>query len=223
VLARHSVRRSAHLVWLEAARHALMAVEVRRREAPKVEAESVALRPAAARPEALVLRRQGAEAQPSARFAAEVGRGARRSAGLRILADQAAVPGEEPDVALAVERPQVAPHAAGPRQAGRDAAALEAAAVSGVAAEPLPAVAELDGPAALPAEVARVEAGEEGARRRAEPDVVVARRRAAPGEVAVLLAALAWAFRPDQVLPWLGPRQAARSLRAMQERSTASP
>jgi hypothetical protein len=133
----------------------------------------------------------------------------------------AVVPGEEPDAALAVVRPQVAAHAAGLRQVARDAAALEAAAVSGVAA----VAAELDGPAPLPVEAARVEAGEEAARRRAAPDavVVVAPRLAALGEEAALPAALAWAFRPDQVLPWLGPRQAARPLRAMQERSTASP
>jgi hypothetical protein len=245
---RHSVRawRPAQPVWLQAARRA----EVRRREASKVQVESATL-PVAARPEAVVLLRRGEEAWASA--AAEVGRKAPRPADPRTLAaPAAAVLAEEWD-ALAAARPRVAAHAEELPSAGLDVPAGQAVgAVSAVAVAPLreaaaeldaavaplrAAAAELDETVPLPAEVARAEVEEvvrrqaaraeveEVARRRVAPDaaVVVVPRQAVPGEVVAPRAAVAWACRPDQRLPGLGPRQAARSPRAMQERSTASP
>jgi hypothetical protein len=231
---RHSVRawRPAQPVWLQAARLA----EVRRREASKVQVESATLL-VAARPEAVVLLRRGEEAWASA--AAEVGRKAPRPADPRTLAAPvAAVLAEEWD-ALAAVRPRVAAHAEELPSAGLDVRAGRAVeAVSAAAVAPLrAAAAELDETVPLPAEVARAEVEEvvrrqaaraeveEVARRRAAPDaaVVVVPRQAVPGEVVAPRAAVAWACRPDQRLPGLGPRQAARSPRAMQERSTASP
>jgi len=127
---------------------------------------------------------------------------------------------------VAEVRPQVAAHAAGLRSAAeRGEVAPEAAGVLGAAAVPLPeeaaeldvavprlaVAAELGVAVPLPA-VARV-AAVEGA----------VRRRVAPAEVAARCGAVAWAFRLDRLPPWPGPRQAARSAHARQERSTASP
>jgi hypothetical protein len=155
-----------------------------------------------------------------------------------LAAPAAAVLAEEWD-ALAAARPRVAAHAEELPSAGLGVPAGQAVAVvSAVAVAPLrEAAAELDETVPLPAEVARADVEEvvrrqvaraeveEAARRRAAPDaaVGVVPRRAVRGEVVAPRAAVAWACRPDQRLPGLGPRQAARSPRAMQERSTASP
>ena len=226
--------RPAQPVELPAARRA----EVRRREASKVQVESVAL-PVAARPEAIVLLRQGEEAWASA--AAEVGRKAPRPADPRTLAAPAAAVLAEQWDALAAVRLQVAAHAEALPSAGLDVPGGQAvAAVSVAAVAPLREVAaELDETVPLLVEVARADVEEavrrqaaraeveEVARRRAAPDAAVAvavvPRREVRGEVVAPRAAVAWACRPDQRLPGLGPRQVPRSPRAIQERSTASP
>lgn len=188
------------------------------------EAEAVP-RSEEARPEVAASLRQAAVlhrvAEAAARSAA-VDREARRSGAARpSVVEAAAGPPEEPVAGVAVVRPQVAAHAAGLRTAAQRA---EAAGALGAAAVPLPeaaewdvavprlaVAAELDAAVPLPAVVVRV--GAEAA----------VRRRAAQGEVAARRAAVAWAFRLDRLPPWPGPRQAARSAHARQERSTASP
>ena len=225
VPARHSVRaasRSAPRVCREAAHRAPMAVArsgERRKDQPEFVAQpELVARPMVARPVMVVLSRQAAEAQPVARCAAEVGQEVRHSAEARPLAEPVAVRPKGLDAAVAAVRPE-APNAAA-------AAAEEVAAVSAAAGVlPPEGVAELDEAVPLPVVVAPAEAGAEEARRPAARDAEVVPQPEVRGEavVAVRRAALAWAFRPDRVLPWPGPPQAARSARAMQARSTASP
>ena len=138
------------------------------------------------------------------------------------MVEAAAARAEEPDAAVAEVRPQVAAHAAGLRSAVERA---EAAGVLGAAAVPLPeAAAELD--VAVPRLAVAAELGVEvplpAVARVAAVEGAV-RRRVAPAEVAARCGAVAWAFRLDRLPPWPGPRQAARSAHARQERSTASP
>ena len=227
-------RGPARPAWLKVARHVLTAVAACPEERVP-EAEAVApLR--AEHPAATVSLQQvadllqGAEAPSWARSAAEAGRKARRSAAARTSVVEAAVAAaEEPDAAVAEVRPQVAAHAAGLRPAAECAAAApEAAAVLGDAAVPRPEVAaELDAAvpllAAVRLEVAAVAAllGAVAVQLEAAEEAV--RRRAAPGGEAARRGAVAWVFRLDRLLPWPGPRQAARSAHAQQERSTASP
>lgn len=234
----HSVSawRRARPAWLKVARHVLTAVAAYPEERVP-EAEAVApLR--AEHPAATVSLQQvadllqGAEAPSWARSAAEAGRKARRSAAARTSVVEAAVAAaEEPDAAVAEVRPQVAAHAAGLRPAAECAAvAPEAAAVLGDAAVPRPEVAaELDAAvpllAAVRLEVAAVAAllGAVAEAVQLEAAEEAVRRRAAPGGEAARRGAVAWVFRLDRLLPWPGPRQAARSAHAQQERSTASP
>jgi len=202
------------------------------------EAEAVP-RSEEARPEVAASLRQAAvllQVAEAAAQSAAVDREARRSGAARLsVVEAAAGPPEEPVAGVAVVRPQVAAHAAGPRTAAQRA---EAAGALGAAAVPLPeaaaerdvavpqlaaaeewdvavprlaVAAELDAAVPLPAVVVRVAA------------VAAVRPRAAQGEVAARRAAVAWAFRLDRLPPWPGPRQAARSAHARQERSTASP
>jgi hypothetical protein len=168
------------------------------------EVEVVALS-RAERPEAAVLLQQAAvlrqvgeaQALSSAVCVAEVGREAPRLAAAKIsVFEVPAVPAEELDAVVAEVRQRAAAHAAGLRPAAECAAvAREAAGVLAVAAAPLQvAVAELD--EAVPRLAAvRVEAAEEA----------VVRRRAALGGEAARRGAVAWVFRLDRLLPWLGP------------------
>ena len=189
------------------------------------EAEAVP-RSEEARPEVAASLRQAAvllQVAEAAAQSAAVDREARRSGAARpSVVEAAAGPPEEPVAGVAVVRPQVAAHAAGLRTAAQRAEAAgalgaaavllpEAAAERDVAVPRLAVAAELDAAVPLPAVVVRVAA------------VAAVRPRAAQGEVAARRAAVAWAFRLDRLPPWPGPRQAARSAHARQERSTASP
>lgn len=215
--------RPARPASLKVARHVRVAVAAYPEERV-AEAEAVP-RSEEARPEVAASLRQAAvllQVAEAAAQSAAVDREARRSGAARpSVVEAAAGPPEEPVAGVAVVRPQVAAHAAGPRTAAERA---EAAGALGAAAVPLPeaaewdvavprlaVAAELDAAVPLPAVVVRV--GTEAA----------VRRRAAQGEVAARRAAVAWAFRLDRLPPWPGPRQAARSAHARQERSTASP
>lgn len=217
--------RPARPASLKVARHVRVAVAAYPEEGvAEAEAEAVP-RSEEARPEVAASLRQAAVllrvAEAAARCAA-VDREARRSGAARpSVVEAAAGPPEEPVAGVAVVRPQVAAHAAGLRTAAQRA---EAAGALGAAAVPLPeaaaerdvavprlaVAAELDAAVPLLAVVVRVAAA-------------AVRRRAAQGEVAARRAAVAWAFRLDRLPPWPGPRQAARSAHARQERSTASP
>jgi hypothetical protein len=120
---------------------------------------------------------------------------AERAAGLRPVAERAAEAREAAEVLAA---------AAVQLQEGVGVLAVEAA--------PLPEAAEARVAAEVPLlAAARVEAEE------------AERPRAAPGVLAVRREAVASVFRPDRLLPWLGPGQAARSAHALQKGSTASP
>lgn len=216
--------RPARPASLKVARHVRVAVAAYPEEGV-AEAEAVP-RSEEARPEVAASLRQAAVlhrvAEAAARSAA-VDREARRSGAARpSVVEAAAGPPEEPVAGVAVVRPQVAAHAAGLRTAAQRAEAAgalgaaavllpEAAAERDVAVPRLAVAAELDVAVPLPAVVVRVAA------------VAAVRRRAAQGEVAARRAAVAWAFRLDRLPPWPGPRQAARSAHARQERSTASP
>lgn len=218
--------RPARPASLKVACHVRVAVAAYPEErVAEAEAEAVP-RSEEARPEVAASLRQAAvllQVAEAAAQSAAVDREARRSGAARpSVVEAAAGPPEEPVAGVAVVRPQVAAHAAGLRTAAQRAEAAgalgaaavllpEAAAERDVAVPRLAVAAELDAAVPLPAVVVRVAA------------VAAVRRRAAQGEVAARRAAVAWAFRLDRLPPWPGPRQAARSAHARQERSTASP
>jgi hypothetical protein len=116
---------------------------------------------------------------------------------------------------VAAVRPQAAECAVGARpQAAERAAALrqeEAAAEHAVGLRPA-------------AEHAVAQPREEAASVAAAvlQQVVAEGARVALGRPAVLPSAAAWAFHPDQPPPWLAPRPAERSARAMEQQPVAA-
>jgi hypothetical protein len=170
--------------------------------------QPAAIREAASRPQEEV----AAEASHPFAVAAVVWR-ARRSAGPAVSAAQAAaLPPEEPEARDAARAVVAAPHEAA--AVAVEAPREGAAAVVGAPREEVgaAAVAPHAGVAVVP------HAEEEEAAQAA-----AALLRAAPGAVAGLPSAAAWAFRRDQVLPWPAPSPAARSAHATAKLSTASP
>ena len=187
---------------------------------PKVQVPKAVLRPPGASAEAAEVSGTG---WPEAAAAYP----ARRSAGPAVSAGQAeALPPEEPEVGVEAPREEAEAGVAAPH--GEAAAVAEvpreegAAAVAAPHEEAAAAVgAPREGKEAVAAEAPHEEEAVAGARAGV---AAVAQQRAAPdAAAAVLPSAAAWAFRRDQVLPWLAPSPSVRFAHATARLSIASP
>jgi hypothetical protein len=137
--------------------------------------------------------------------------------GPAVSAGQAeALPPEEPEVG--VEAPREEAEAGVAARHGEAAAVAEAPHEEAAAAVGAPR----EGKEAVAAEAPHEEEAVAGAR--AGVVAEVAQRRAVPdAAAAVLPSAAAWAFRRDQVLPWLAPSPSVRFAHATARLSIASP